>query len=134
MLNQFAKKAQWMRIVIALIWTIFLFVLAWTVGGQILAWLKTGAVPARDMLWQIASWTCVGDAETCRLQAHVSSGWVGLDSILNWALDLHLVIFAAAICGGAWITLNARIHDLEEQSAILGREARKEYFKARNKS
>jgi hypothetical protein len=104
---------------VLLIWFLF-FGLAWVVVPlfqQIGSWLQFGAVPDRDLYWFLADSFCdrtgwVGQGwegkDICRDPSNYETGWVGLDSIIDFVMNMH-VAFLFAICSAALFALSVYI-------------------------
>ncbi|WP_041768278.1 hypothetical protein [Pseudovibrio sp. FO-BEG1] len=70
---------------------------------QAVSWLKTGTIPDRDLFWFTANVSCAATGgyargwegmDLCRPDSIYFTDWVGVNTILNYAFDVHIAIVA----------------------------------------
>ncbi|MCF6316814.1 MAG: hypothetical protein L3J30_11140 [Marinosulfonomonas sp.] len=66
--------------------------------GQALEWLKDGYLPSRDGFWLYSLIECGGG--WCRHEILAPTDWVGVNRIISWIMDLHVVFYTVFI---GWI-------------------------------
>lgn len=85
---------------------IFIGSAVFVLGDQLAGWLEYGYAEPRDGFWLLAMLDC-GEI-WCRQDFFFQTGWVGVDRIGNWVMDLHVMIYAffvgwiASGIGAAW--------------------------------
>ena len=71
-------------------------------------WLKYGEVPERDLYWLTSPSECKGLSnfplqdyvnakDFCREEMAFQTGWVGLQQVINYTFDMHILIIAVAL-------------------------------------
>ncbi len=66
-------------------------VMAYAVGRQLKEWLEFGYFPARDGFWLYSLSYC--GENWCIPQSLTLTDWVGVNRVINWVLDIHVVVY-----------------------------------------
>jgi hypothetical protein len=93
--------------------------LALPLAAQALEWLQDGAASPRDGFWLYALYDC-GEG-WCRPEFVAPTGWVGVNRIINWIMDLHVAIYSVVI---GWIGYGLALTWAESIGDWKAREAR----------
>ncbi|MDQ2091375.1 hypothetical protein [Marimonas arenosa] len=110
----------WLFVIVVLMGSLFGAVIVPTLQG--LEWLEHGNLPSRDLYWLYALYEC-GES-VCRQESIIVTDWVGLNHIINWAMGLHVAVYAIVV---GWLSYGASMAWAE---LIGDRKARKAGFRA----
>lgn len=72
--------------------------IALPLAAQALEWLQDGVASPRDGFWLYALFDC--SEGWCRPEFLAPTDWVGVNRIINWIMNLHVVVYSVVI---GWI-------------------------------
>ena len=93
--------------------------LAVPLAAQALEWLQNGVTSPRDGFWLYGISQC-GEG-WCRPQSVAPTDWVGVNRIINWLMDLHVVVYTVVV---GWIGYGLALAWAESLGEWKAREAR----------
>lgn len=74
---------------------LFMGSFAFLVGSQVLEWLRTAEMSPRDGFWLYGVLECGSIA--CRPDSLFVTDLAGVNKIINWLLDIHLVVYSSIL-------------------------------------